>query len=122
MKNSYKSLKSGDKFQDTQNIHDTKMEDKAKGTLEKPFGGKGERLGVAHKAMDSVKYAPKTVSFAEFTDAKRNAKFQAMSKGGSDYEAKGKMEDMHTSELPHAKKQKSFDIDPTDYKPRKARG
>jgi hypothetical protein len=114
---------SGEKYQGPQKVGNDHNEDKAKGTMEKPIAGSTHKSFSTKNIMDQMKYAPKTVSYSEFTDAKRNAKLQSMAvKSVKDGSSGGKMEDSHMAKIPHAKNQKSFDIDVTSYKPRQAKG
>lgn len=116
-------LSSGEKYQKGQKMKDSEIGEDVKGTMEKPVAGFKQTSGLTKKVMDQMKYAPKTVSYAEFTNAKRNAKMQAMIGGATkDESTKDKMEDLDLAELPAHKREKSFDIDVTDYKPRKAKG
>ena len=117
-------LSSGEKYQKGQKMKDSDIGEDVKGTMEKPVSGTKHAPGLTtKKVMDQMKYAPKTVSYAEFTNAKRNAKLQSMVDGVTkDESTKDKMEDLNLSELPAHKREKSFDIDVTDYKPRKAKG
>ena len=116
-------LSSGEKYQKGQKMKDSDNGDDAKGVMEKPVAGFKQTTGLAKKVIDQMKYAPKTVSYAEFTNAKRNAKLQSMVDGATkDESSKDKMEDLDLAELPAHKREKSFDIDVTDYKPRKAKG
>lgn len=117
-------LTSGEKYQKGQKMKDSDIGEDVKGTMEKPVSGTKHTPGLTtKKVMDQMKYAPKTVSYAEFTNAKRNAKLQSMVDGVTkDESTKDKMEDLNLSELPAHKREKSFDIDVTDYKPRKAKG
>ena len=115
-------LSSGEKYQKPQKMKDSDIGDDVKGTMEKPVSGKSS-TNIGKKVMDQMKYAPKTVSYAEFTNAKRNAKLQSMAGGAlKDESSKEKMEDFDVAELPkHSTKSKSFDIDVSEYKPRKAK-
>jgi hypothetical protein len=117
-------LSSGEKYQKGQKMKDSDIGEDVKGTMEKPVSGAKQTPGLTtKKVMDQMKYAPKTVSYAEFTNAKRNAKLQSMVDGATkDESSKDKMEDLDLAELPAHKREKSFDIDVTDYKPRKAKG
>jgi len=117
-------LSSGEKYQKGQKMKDSDIGQDVKGTMEKPASGASHTSGLTtKKVMDQMKYAPKTVSYAEFTNAKRNAKLQSMADGATkDESSKDKMEDLDLAELPAHKREKSFDIDVTDYKPRKAKG
>jgi hypothetical protein len=116
-------LTSGEKYQKGQKMKDSDIGDDVKGTMEKPVDGFKQNSGLGKKVMDQMKYAPKTVSYAEFTNAKRNAKLQSMVGAGTkDESSKEKMESFEMATLPAHKREKSFDIDVTDYKPRKAKG
>ena len=120
MSKAYRSLSSssGEKYQKSQSMGNAHTEDKAKGTMEKPSFGMN-----AKKVMREMKYAPKTVSYAEFTSAKNAAKMQSMVGSKVDnYSTSGKMESGYVSSLPKHKQEKSFDIDVTKYTPRKAKG
>lgn len=111
-----KSLSSGDGYQKAQNIKDHNIGKDVKGTMEKPVDGSFT------KTTKNILYAPKTVSYAEFTNAKRNEKLQSMVHDKpSPAPTKEKIEDRNLSELPGKKNQKSFDVDVTKYKPRKAK-
>ena len=117
-------LSSGSNYQKGQKMEDSDIGEDIKGTMENPVSDTKHTSGLTtKKVMDRMKYAPKTVSYAEFTIANRNAKLQSMVDGVTkDKSAKDKMEDLNLSELPAHKREKSFDIDVTDYKPRKAKG
>jgi len=130
MSKAYKSISSdsGEKYQKSQKVGSVHTEDDVKGTMEKPSaylsteGGKSTGKG-AKNVMDKMKYAPKTVSYAEFTNAKRNAKLQSMAGSDTkDESSKAKMEDLDLADLPSHKRERSFNIDVTSYKPRKAKG
>jgi hypothetical protein len=131
MSKAYKSMNSasGEKYQKSQSMGNAHTEDHAKGTME-PFnasltfhGDKKSKVSTK-EIMDKMKYSPKTVSYSEFTNAKREAKMQSMvGKNMTDGSSTSKMEELGVSELPaHKTSSKSFDIDVTNYKPRKAKG
>jgi hypothetical protein len=102
------------------------LDDKIKGTMEDPHdymtmhGKKNSKMG-AKDIMNRMKYAPKTVSYDEFTSAKRNSKMQSMIGATKDESTTKGMEKLNVSKLPSHKATKSFDIDVTKYKPRTAR-
>jgi len=113
---------SGEEYQKPRSMRDAKIGNDVKGTMEKP-NFDTHNTGIGKKIMDKMKYAPKTVSYQEFTSTKREAKLQSMVGSGVKNESpSGKMEDLKLSELPKHTKTKSFDIDVTKYSPRKAKG
>lgn len=113
---------SGEEYQKPKSMKDSNIGGDVKGTMEKP-GFEVHNTGIGKKIMDKMKYAPKTVSYEEFTSTKKSAKLQSMVGAGVKNESPtGKMEDLKLSELPKHTKTKSFDIDVTKYSPRKAKG
>lgn len=75
-------LASGETYQKGQKMKDSDIGKDVKGTMEEPISGEKHSPGLTtKKIMDKMKYAPKTVSYAEFTNAKRNAKMQSMVSG-----------------------------------------
>ena len=117
-----KSLSDGEAYQKPQKMRDVNIGGDVKGITEEPVEGFKKNSGLAKKAMDKMKYAPKTVSYAEFTSTKRNAQLQSMVGPNKDESTKDKMEKLGIEDLPAKKSQKSFDIDVTKYSPRKAKG
>lgn len=113
---------SGEEYQKPRSMRDANIGGDVKGTMEKPSFDV-HNTGIGKKIMDKMKYAPKTVSYEEFTSTKRDAKLQSMVGAGTkDGSSKERMEDFRVSELPKHKSEKSFDIDVTKYRPRKAKG
>lgn len=114
---------SSKEYQSQKHLSDSKIDPKA-GKMETPIENMKVNHGAMNAAKASVKYDPKAVSFKEFTDERRNEKLQSYSKKGmhdGSYSHKG--EDPGFEKLPsYAKPSKSFDIDVTKYKPRKAKG
>lgn len=114
----------GDDQQKPRSAGNKAMGADAKGVMENPVEGFKQDPSLMKKTMDKMKYAPKTVSYSEFTKAKRDAQMQSMvSAGGNrDDSSKQSMEKFSGATPPRHKTEKSFDIDVTKYKPRKARG
>jgi len=129
MSKAYRSLSSssGEKYQKSQSMGNAHTEDKAKGTMEPlsaslTFHGDKKSKITAKDVMNKMKYSPKTVSYSEFTSAKNAARMQSMV--GSkidDHSSNAKMEKGYTSTLPSHRQERSFDIDVTKYRPRKAK-
>ena len=114
--------KRGEEHQKAQKMGDKEVGKDVKGTMGLPTEDFKQNSSIMKKTLDKMKYAPKTVSYAEFTKSKRNAKMQDMvsSGGNKDASAKGKMEDSKVAGIPKGgKSEKSFDIDVTKYKPKK---
>lgn len=130
MNKAYKSrsydefLNRGEEHQKAHKMGDKNIEGDVKGTMGVPTEDFKQNTSIMKKTMDKMKYAPKTVSYAEFTKAKRSAQMQEMvaAGGNKDGSSKEKMEEFKVAELPKHKGEKSFDIDVTKYKPRKAKG
>jgi hypothetical protein len=129
MSKAYRSLNSsnGEKYQKSQSMGRAHTEDRAKGTMEPlnasltHHGDKKSKI-TTKDVMNKMKYAPKTVSYSEFTSAKNAARMQSMvGSKVDDHSSNAKMENGYKSTLPSHKQQKSFDIDVTKYKPRKAK-
>jgi hypothetical protein len=128
MNKAYKSVNSskGEMFQKSQTAGHAHNEDKSNGTMEPlersltMHGSKNSKMG-AKDVMNKMKYAPKTVSYNEFTSAKRNAKMQSMIGATKDESTTKGMEKLNVSTIPSHKATKSFDIDVTSYKPRTAK-
>lgn len=112
-------LSAGKEYQKSQHAGTTTMAKDAKGTME-DLGFK-QTPGIGKKIMDKMKYAPKTVSYDEFTSTKRAAKMQSMIGSNKDESSTKGMEKPNMAKLPSHKGHKSFDIDVTSYKPRKAK-
>lgn len=115
-------VNSSKEYQTQKHYSDTDITPKT-GKMETPIEGMKTNHNVMNSAKSAVKYDPKAISFNEFTDAKRNEKMQAYSKGDKhDGSSTKKGEHIGFEKLPHAKPSKSFDIDVTKYAPRKAKG
>lgn len=118
---SYSSfLSAGKDYQKSQQAGNTSMGKDPKGTME-DMGFK-QAPGIGKKIMDKMKYAPKTVSYDEFTSTKRHAKMQSMIGSNKDESTTKNMEKPSMSKGPtHMTASKHFDVDVTKYSPRKAK-
>jgi hypothetical protein len=129
MDKTYKS-KSYDEFrnvgedqQKPRKAGNTSMGKDPKGVMETPVEGFKQDSSLMKRTLDKMKYAPKTVSYSEFTKAKRDAHMQSMVSGSNkDESSKQSMEKFGGATLPKHSGGKSFDIDVTKYNPRKAKG
>lgn len=115
-------VNSSKEYQSQKHFSDSDISPKT-GKMETPIEGMKANHNVMKAAKSAVEYDPKAVSFSEFTDAKRNEKMQAYSKGDKyDGSSTKKGEQPGFEKLPSfAKPSKSFDIDVTKYSPRKAK-